>query len=126
MSIPAQLRAPLERCATLIRKNLQDQVPVKTGALKRSIRVRPVETSDGYAFKASYKQYGIYVDRGTGPYATQRRGKWNSTPGKGKGGIRPRFWSTIAASTITRVKKILEKAVDDYVIFELKRIVKKR
>jgi hypothetical protein len=126
MAIPQPLKSPLERCATLIRKNLQEQAPVKTGALRRSIRVRPVETSDGYAFRASYKVYGIYLDKGTGPYASKARGKYNKNPGKGKGGIIPRFWTTLQFSTIRRVKQILAKAVDDFVIFELKRLVKKR
>lgn len=129
MAIPAQLRAPLTRAASLITQNIKDQTPVKTGKLKGSIKTQIVETADGYSFRLvskPYTKYGRFVDRGTGPYRTTRRGKWNQKPAKGKGGIIPRFFTTVNSATIRRVKKILSDAMDKYVAFELRRMAKKR
>ena len=129
MAIPAELRAPLTRAASLITENIKAQTPVKTGKLKGSIKTQIVETADGYSFRLvskPYAKYGIFVDRGTGPYRTSKRGKFNQKPGKGKGGIIPRFFTTVNSSTIQRVKKILSDAMDKYVAFELRRMAKKR
>lgn len=129
MAIPAELRGPLSRAAGLITSNIKDQTPVKTGKLKRSIKTRIIETNDGYAFEmnsSEYTKYGRYVDYGTGPYRKTRRGRWNAKPPKGKGGIIPRFFTTLNNSTIRRVKKILEDALDKYVALELRRMAKKR
>jgi hypothetical protein len=129
MAIPAQLRAPLTRAASLITENIKDQTPVKSGRLKGSIKTKIVETSDGYRFELvskPYIQYGIFVDKGSGPYRTTKRGKWKARPGKGKGGIIPRFFTTVNAATIRRVKEILSDALDKYMAFELRRMAKKR
>jgi hypothetical protein len=129
MAIPAELRAPLTRAASLITTNIKDQTPVDTGKLKGSIKTQIVETPDGYSFRLvskEYVKYGRFVDRGTGPYRTTKRGKWNQRPAKGKGGIIPRFFTTVNSSTIRRVKKILSDAMDKYVAFELRRMAKKR
>jgi len=129
MAIPAELRAPLSRAASLITTNIKEQTPVKTGKLKGSIKTQIVETADGYSFRlvsGPYTKYGRFVDRGTGPYRTTRRGKYNQKPAKGKGGIIPRFFTTVNSATIRRVKKILSDAMDKYVAFELRRMAKKR
>lgn len=129
MAIPAELRAPLSRAAGLITTNIKDQTPVKTGKLKRSIKTRIVETSDGFRFELNskeYYKYGRYVDMGTGRYRKSSRGKWNSNPPKGKGGIVPRYFTTLTSSTIRRVKKILQDALDKYVGLELRRMAKKK
>ena len=128
MAIPAQLRAPLTRAASLITKNIKAQTPVKTGKLKGSIKVKIIEVPDGYVFQLDskpYTKYGTFVDRGTDPYRKPTRGKWNQSPPKGKGGIIPRYFTTVNAATIRRVKKILSDAMDKYVAFELRRMAKK-
>lgn len=129
MAIPAQLRAPLTRAASLITENIKAQTPVKTGRLKNSIKTKIVETPDGYSFQLvsqPYQKYGIFVDKGTGPYRKSKRGKYNARPAKGKGGIIPRFFTTVNAATIRRVKKILSDALDKYVSFELRRMAKRK
>jgi hypothetical protein len=71
-----------------------------------------------------YQKYGRYVDLGTGPYRSKKRGKFNARPKKGKGGIIPRFFTTIDKATINRVKVIMQKAYADYIKFELRRKAK--
>ncbi len=129
MAIPAQLRAPLVQAAGLITKNIKSQTPVKTGKLKGSITTKIEETPDGYRFvivSKEYVKYGTFVDMGTTPYRKPTRGRYNQNPAKGKGGIIPRYFTTINSSTIRRVKKIMADATGKYFAFELRRMAKKR
>lgn len=128
MAIPAELRAPLTRAASLITINIKNQTPVDTGKLKRSMKTKIEETSDGYRFvivSREFVKYGTFVDMGTTPYRKPTRGRYNQSPGKGKGGIIPRYFTTINSATIRRVKKIMSEATEKYFAFELRRIAKK-
>ena len=124
-SVPPQIQRAQRQCSQILTKLVKDQTPVDTGKLKRSMKVTPIVKRNGdLAFKidsAPYKKYGRYVDLGTGPYRADKRGKFNRRPGKGKGGIIPRFFTTINTATIRRVKQIMAKAMADYIRFELKR-----
>ena len=124
-SVPPQIQRAQRECSQILTKLVKDQTPVDTGKLKKSMNVTPIVKRNGdLAFKIDsvpYKKYGRYVDLGTGPYYTGKRGKFNRRPGKGKGGIIPRFFTTINRVTITRVKKKMARAFADYFKFELRR-----
>jgi hypothetical protein len=122
MATPPQMKIAYQKSAILIERELQKQAPVKTGALRRSIKVTANMTEDGVTFSADYNKYGIYVDRGTGPYKTKRRGGWNPSPGKGKGGIKPRFWTTIPRPLQNQIKTLIQKATMAWIRFELRRL----
>jgi len=112
------LTSAINMAARLIAANLRRQAPVATGALKRSIRVSGSYTGDSIQFRYSYLYYGKFVDKGTGPYGVRGKGKtgqWNPNPGKGIGGIRPRFWTSLEDSVKKQVKKQVAKAIGQYI-----------
>ena len=101
----------------LVSAQVRGQAPVKTGALKRSVKVRldRTENNGTYAFTFNYNYlgYGIFTDLGTKPYAVDdaSRGPWNPKPGKGEGGIRPRFWLSLDESIQDRIGNIFTDAI---------------
>lgn len=125
MSVPPQIQRALNTCSNILQYQIKSQTPVDTGKLKKSMSVQAFTKRNGdLGFKivsAPYQRYGRYVDLGTGPYRAKKRGKFNRRPPKGKGGIIPRFFTTINTSTIKRVKAIMRKAYADYIRFELRR-----
>jgi hypothetical protein len=98
--------------ARVFESALRSQSPKKTGQLERSIKVTPLFTDDSVKFQSSYVTYGKYLDLGTGPYKTRAssRRAWNPKPGKGKGGIKPRFWTSIKQSTRDSINKMISDA----------------
>lgn len=118
MAQDLELSGPLNMAARLIEANLKRQAPVDTGALKRSIKVKANYTGESVQFRYSYNTYGVFVDKGTGPYAVRgkgRTGSWNPRPGKGTDGIKPRFWTSLENSTKIRVKRIISKVINQYI-----------
>jgi len=83
--------------ARILETKIKFQAPVKTGALRKSVKVQPRFTQDSVLLDIVAKDYGKYTDLGTGPYRTppSKRRNWNENPGKGKKGIKPRFWTSI-------------------------------
>jgi len=117
-----ELTQALNTVSRLISNQLRRQSPVRTGALKKSVSVRYVSDSNGtITFQGKYLKYGKYVDLGTGPYKTTKREAWNSKPGKGKGGIKARFWTSLEGSTTKNIKKMLQKAISDSIKLRFKR-----
>lgn len=100
--------------ARVYQTRLRYQSPVgETGKLKRSINVIPEMTEDGFVFKETYLTYGIFTDSGTKRYyKPNKKAKWNPRPGRGKGGIKPRYWTNINDSiTLNRISDILVKDI---------------
>lgn len=97
--------------ARVYQTRLKFQAPVDTGKLQRSIKVVPEITPDGVAFRETYKTYGIYTDSGTRRYyKPDKQAKWRPRPGKGRGGIKPRYWTNINDSaTLRRISDIFAK-----------------
>jgi hypothetical protein len=99
---------------------LQAQAPVKTGALRNSIRHKVVTKSNEWALSFYYLKYGVYVDLGTYDNAdTAAFGisafdmpRWNPTPGKGGFGIRPRYWSSLSEDA-NELQEYLAKKISD-------------
>lgn len=116
-----KLDAAISMGARVIAANLRRQVPVKTGALKRSISVRGYFEGGSLKFSSDYLRYGIFTDLGTGRYRATKRSGFMPNPGKGKGGIRPRFWTTLERSVSVNIKKTVTKIVKDYIRFQLTR-----
>jgi hypothetical protein len=102
---------------------LRSQAPVDTGNLKNSIAV----VYDAYGFIIyDPTDYGMYLHRGTGEekdaatstddattYYNLLRKKWNPKPGKGEGGIRPRYWMNFSDSVYEMIDQELEKAITE-------------
>jgi hypothetical protein len=108
------------KASRLISAQMRRQAPKDTGALRSSVKVKLTRTGDlekGFTFTytTEFLKYGIYTDLGTGNYGVSetQRGNWNPKPGKGKGGIKPRFWLSLADSIKDPILQDLAEAVAD-------------
>ena len=125
--IPAEIRVAFDKASRVILSELKQQAPVvkegrNKGDLKNSIKIKPYFTStQNLGFEITTDDYGQYLDMGTGTYRSKNRGKYTKNPGKGKGGIRPRFWLTISEGTKKRVGTMINESIIRY----LKRALKK-
>ncbi len=102
------------RIEVLVRNKLREQVPVgETGKLQRSITVKVVETPDGFNLVTGYLTYGRFVDLGTKRYYKGENpdARWNPNPGKGKGGIKPRYWTNLGKPTTKLIADLLAKEI---------------
>jgi hypothetical protein len=91
---------------------LRRQAPVATGRLQQSVVVRAVETSDGVQMVTGYLSYGVFTDSGTGRYRRPNpEARWNPNPGKGQGGIKPRYWTNLDNSVAIRIARIIEREI---------------
>ena len=78
-------------------------------------------TGDRINFNVEYLGYGKFTDLGTGPYRTRERRTWNPRPGRGRGGIKPRFWLTFNRQVFDAVRKRIAQAVGKFIILGIKR-----
>jgi hypothetical protein len=111
-----------KRIETLVKNRLKLQVPVgETEKLKKSITVRVEETSGGIKLIEGYLTYGIFLKSGTGRYFKPNpKAGWNPNPGKGKGGIKPRYWTNLDKATTTMISQLLKKDVKIQIQTQLK------
>ena len=113
----AEVKLDIMKAATMAARvyktRLRYQAPVATGKLKRSIEVVPEITRDGVAFRETYLTYGIYTDSGTKRYyKPNKKANWRERPGKGRGGIKPRYWTNINDSaTLRKISDIFAKDI---------------
>lgn len=110
------------RIEILVKNRLKLQVPVgETEKLKKSITVRVEETSGGIKLIEGYLTYGIFLKSGTGRYFKPNpKAGWNPNPGKGKGGIKPRYWTNLDKATTTMISQLLKKDVKIQIQTQLK------
>jgi len=99
--------------AAIIEEELKLQAP--SNKIGSGLTVYPVIEEDAIDFVVVFAdgvKYGIFLDRGTGRYRAGETevGRWNPNPGKGKGGIIPRFFTVISDSAQERVAQVLEEA----------------
>jgi len=126
MATDPEITKAMGDAARVIQELLRSQAPVKTGTLRDSVRVVGQEGKSGnIVFKSTYKDYGVYLDYGTGPFNTYpQRGAYRRNPGSGvgQGGIKPRFWTSLDESTRLRVRDIMKKATEQIIRTQLKRV----
>lgn len=101
--------------AQIIAFDIRAQAPSRK--IANSISVRPVLASEMDSeievdFEVNYgdKIYGLFLDFGTMAERESERGEWNPNPGKGKGGIKPRFFTTPSEATTLKVMELIEEA----------------
>jgi hypothetical protein len=121
MAAELNLSEAISMGARVMQANLRRQAPIKTGNLKRSITVRGTYDGKTLKFISDYLYYGKFTDLGTGPYKANKRGAWNPKPGLGRGGIRPRFWTTIDRAVQASLKNTIAKIVKEHIKFQLSR-----
>jgi hypothetical protein len=105
-----------KRIEVLVKNKLREQSPdgPEPGApLRNSITVRVEETKDGFAFVTGYLTYGRFLDLGTERYFKGERpdAKWNPSPGKGRGGIKPRYWTNLGKPTEKMIADLVAKEI---------------
>jgi hypothetical protein len=101
-----------ERVATLVVKDQVRSSAYKTGNLMQSVSVLAERSGNVVTFLLNDPtSYGDFTDFGTKAYRTSTSGLFNPNPGKGKGGIIPRFWSTLDDSTMERIQMIFEEEI---------------
>lgn len=102
-----------ERVATLM---VKDQIKVsayKTGNLMESVSVLGQRSGNVVELVLNDPtSYGDFTDFGTRNYRASERGPFNAKPGKGQGGIIPRFWSSLNETQIERIQMIFEQELD--------------
>ena len=120
-----KLREAMKKAARILETRILLQVPVETGALKRSIKVVPLD--DGV--QIMYAEYGDYTNYGTGKYYPGKfRYGTNPDPGsfksykKGKEGIRPQYWSAPSISDFDTIEYLVGSEIARQV--EIERINK--
>jgi hypothetical protein len=121
-NILQEIQSVLNKAAIVYQNRIKFQSPVDTGKLKRSVRVRAFVGTDweSVRFEIDYETYGKYTDLGTGPYykGEEPQAKWRKSPRKGRGGIRPRYWTNIDKREEQRIVNMLypeiSKAIQEY------------
>ena len=104
------LKPILPTIAKLMQDQLRKQAPVATGKLQRSVVVKAKEDKDGVQLVTGYLTYGIFTDSGTKRFhRPNNNAKWNPKPGKGKGGIKPRYWTNLDNAVTIRIARIIER-----------------
>ena len=108
------LTSAYRRIEVLVKNKLREQVPVgETGKLQSSITVKVVENEDGFSLVSGYLTYGRFLDLGTKNYYKGERpdARWNPKPGKGKGGIKPRYWTNLGKPTQKIIADLIAKEI---------------
>ena len=106
------LKPVLPTIAKIMQDQLRRQAPVATGTLQQSVVVRAVENADGVQLITGYLNYGVFTDSGTGRYRRPNpEARWNPKPGKGKGGIKPRYWTNLDNAVNIRIARIIEREI---------------
>ena len=129
MALEPEIAKAMGDAARLIEELLRSQAPVAKrngGTLRDSVKVIGGEGKSGnIIFRSTYKDYGVYLDYGTGPFNTYpKRGTFKRNPGSGvgQGGIRSRYWTSLDESTRLRVRDIMKKATEQIIRTQLKRV----
>jgi hypothetical protein len=127
MALEPEITKALDQMSRLVERTLKTQAPYKTGTLRDSIKVTGKETPNGnLVLNSSYERYGTYLDYGTGRYNKYpNRGAYNPRPGKGTGGIKPRFWTTLPDTVKERIKMIIQKATGKMIASQFRRANRK-
>ena len=122
MAFNPNLREAMVKVARIVGTRLMLQAPVKTGQLVRSIVVEP-RTNQIEIF---YADHGTYTNYGTGRYYPSRFSYGTQPdPGtfrgyqKGKGGIRPQYWTAMSFSDANEIDRMIENELEKQTIIYL-------
>ena len=113
------LKPAYTKIARIIEQIMKRQAPGKE--LAKSVKIKLTEVGYSVTFDIQENSYGKFLDMGTGKYRAKTRGQWNPRPGKGKGGIRPRFWQTISDKDQVRIEMIIEDELSKQIEQELQK-----
>ena len=103
--VARQIRSILIAQAPVYKGERKD---IKKGLLKGSIGV----TADANGWAIREKKYGMFLNQGTGSYKNpSTTAAWNPNPGRGKGGIRPRYWENIPRETELKIMDTIITAI---------------
>ena len=92
-----------------LRKQAPDNPDESGSPLRNSVTVKAVETKDGIQMRVGYLTYGRFLDSGTGRYRKPNPdAPFNPKPGKGRGGIKPRYWTNLGKATTAKIAKIIK------------------
>lgn len=102
--------------ARVAENEIRSQAP--SGTISGGTRVIPIllETPDGFdiSFETVLEdsvKYGWYLDSGTlAEKEPNEEAEWNPEPGKGEGGIKPRYWTNLKPEAQARIDMIIEDA----------------
>jgi len=98
-----------------------DRSDIIKGLLKGSIGVKV----DANGWSVKMMKYGMFLNSGSGPYFKPSTIKpWNPRPGKGKGGIKPRYWENIPKDVEMRIMDTIATAILNENVKELDDILK--
>lgn len=108
---PAIIEA--ERIATLLVKTQIGVSAFRTGNLQKSVSVvGEIQGDQFFLVLNDPTSYGNFTDFGTKSYRASEPGPFNPKPGKGQGGIIPRFWSTLDDATLERIRMVFEEEIE--------------
>jgi hypothetical protein len=118
----------IDEAESLIIQVLRKQVPVRTGNLRDSIKVKGSLSSKGNVlFRSDYLDYGVYVDLGTYDFKTSPSDRkpfmgYRKNNDSSLKGIMPQFWTSLTQLDRIRVSQILGNAITNYLRFQLRRV----
>lgn len=128
------LKPTYARISRKLEQILQGQAPVKTGNLRSQVAV--IYDEDGFEINLGNAQYGIYQHQGTGKEKSSRASSnfsegyyqmtdfaWNPNPGRGDGGIKPKYWmnfsDTVYEMINDEISTAYAEAIDEIISEEL-------
>lgn len=98
-----------------------DRTDIKKGLLKGSLGV----TVNANGWSIRMKKYGMFLNSGSGPYFKPSAKKpWNPNPGRGRGGIKPRYWENIPLATEMKIMDVIATAILNQDVMEIEDILK--
>ena len=118
-----ELRKEVNMIARILEAELNKQKP-----FSKRVRVKGILKASVIEFVYSYPEYGNYLDLGTKRYRVEEanRQPFKRNPGKGIGGIKPRFWMSIPSQTKQRISMLLQQAITRAINAELRNAFKKK
>ena len=108
------------QAARIIENELRAQAP--SDAIAKGFVVLPVYTQvsedeidvDFEYFLEEEVFYGYFLNTGTlDELAPSDEAPWNPTPGKGQGGIKPRYWMNLPEEVQFRIDMIIDLALEE-------------
>jgi len=112
------IEAAAYEAARVVQNELMAQAP--SDKIAKGLTVVPIIEGQGDDTSISYEIlldenviYGVFLDSGTlEEYDPNDEAEWDPNPGKGEGGIKPRYWISIPEEAQVRIDMIIEAALE--------------